>query len=708
LLCFGDLPAGGPAGQSPPAGRSDVPRMIALVSLPGSFNQLLRPPARALTALVGVWALFAACAMEFYAWRYEAPSDSILARVAVLAAVAGGCLLFRRWRGQAAAVRRVGIVAAIVIGALAVRFFAVNLLHAMLVSGLLTIGLLGAWALARAPAPRRVRRSLVALLLATLHFILFAYYVVLFIGRETWHEVVSRELIVAYLPHIADLVAILPVSPWIPYGSAAIAYLVFLTVYLAFSGRICESLAGDEKRMPLHAAVPARVAATAFLAGIVCAVSSPAAGDWLFRSFVTDYRDPLTTTLLVSPTPLTVSGKLRLVPNALNLTRDRQIAASYPAPERTFTKTIVLITVDALRPDQMGVYGHARDNTPFLTRLHREGRLVRVDNAFSTCALSICGLIAIHASKYWHQLAEQNFTLADVLKRLGYRSHFLLGGDHTNHYGLRTFYGAGVDEFRDSAQAHRYNDDQQVVEWVADLPPRDGTPRFLFTHLMSAHFMGVRHPQYKRWQPVTPSVVELRRPGISAEIYANHYHDGILQADGMIERIFAHLREKGLLDDAIVIITADHGELLGEGGRFGHGSTLRDPAVRVPLLIYDTVGHPYPPRELASILDVAPTLLDRIGAPIPAHWTGESLARPGARRFVFLQGGEGHAVIGRFGTELFKHYHHREKRTDELFNLSRDPGEEHPLSPSAHADVVAALRAELAPLVAVDSKRVRE
>ena len=73
---------------------------------------------------------------------------------------------------------------------------------------------------------------------------------------------------------------------------------------------------------------------------------------------------------------------------------------------------------------------------------------------------------------------------------------------------------------------------------------------------------------------------------------------------------------------------------------------------------------------------------------------------------MFLHGAQGHAVIGRFGT--FKHYHYRKTRTEEFFNLSRDPREEHPLSPSAHADVVAAMRAELAPLIAVEPKRVRE
>jgi hypothetical protein len=670
-----------------------------------TLDQFMRPPARTLAALAGVWALFAACAIELYAWRYEVSPEDIGARLAVLAAAVGGWLVLRRPRGARAP--RLRAVAALVIGALVVRLFAVNLLHAMLVLGLVAVGLAGAWAIARSPAPRWSRRALIALLLATLHFLLVGYYALLFIGRETWQEVISRELIVAYLSQIPELVAVLPVSPWALYGGVAAVYVAFCAAYLAFSGVICDSVAPPAATTP-EPAVPTRAAAVVLLACIASATSSPVLGNWLYRSSVTDYRDPLAITLLVRQTPLTGDG-LRLVRDPVKLARDRQIAAHYSAPALDPAKTLVLITVDALRADQMEVYGHPRHNTPFLSRLHREGRLVRFDNAFSTCPLSFCGLVGIHTSKYWHEVAERNFTLADVLRRLGYRSHFLLGGDHSSHHGLNTFYGEDIDDYRDGRQARRYvNDDEQVLDWVADLPRRGDVPRFLYLHLMSAHILGLRHPRYKRWQPVTPSILDLRRPDISTGVYVNHYHDGILQADGMIERIFVHLRDKGWLDDAIVVITADHGEMLGEHGQLGHGKTLRDPVVRVPLLIHDTAGGSYPPRSLVSTVDIAPTFLDRIGVPAPAHWAGESLARPSVRHLVFLHGGQGPAVIGQFGGELFKHYRYPKAHSEELFNLSRDPGEERPLSPTDHPEVIAVTRAALVPLARIDPKRGRD
>jgi arylsulfatase A-like enzyme len=110
-------------------------------------------------------------------------------------------------------------------------------------------------------------------------------------------------------------------------------------------------------------------------------------------------------------------------------------------------------------------------------------------------------------------------------------------------------------------------------------------------------------------------------------------------------------------------------------------------------------------RQLVSLIDIAPTLLDRLGAPVPAHWAGESLARPGVRRFVFLQDLQDYAVIGRFGTELYKYP--RENRVEQLFNLSRDSREQTPLSSAEHAAVFAELRAQLDPVMAALPKSLR-
>jgi glucan phosphoethanolaminetransferase (alkaline phosphatase superfamily) len=347
----------------------------------------------------------------------------------------------------------------------------------------------------------------------------------------------------------------------------------------------------------------------------------------------------------------------------------------------------------------MHVYGHARENTPFLSRLHREGRLVRFDNAFSVCTESHCGLLAILAARYWHEMStgRKPFGLADVLSRLGYRTHFLLGGDHTNFYDLRSFYGDSVDEYIDGSSASRYmNDDAEVIEWLRRLDVNGAAPRFIYVHLMSTHIVGKRHARFNLWrrQPLAGAGA---RCCSAAQVYQNNYHQGVRQADALIEEMFAILEAKGLLQDVLIAITADHGEMLGEFGvTLGHGGPPRDPVVRVPLLLYDARGFAYPPRRLASVIDVAPTLLDRIGAPVPELWSGMPLSRPEQPRFVFAQTRDEISVIGDFGGELYKYYYRTRPGAlaEELVRLG-PPGAEHTVPAGERPQVLSALRAEL-------------
>jgi hypothetical protein len=647
---------------------------------------------RTLAIVVGYWALLSGAAIEIYARRYEYAGTALLPDAALALAVLGVFFIPGSLRDRLPAAR--AALAALVLGAAA--FFAVRqplqAVHLLLVLSVLGLALLGAWLASVAPIPRWSRRLLTALVLATVNFLLFAYYVILFIGREAWNQVVSRELLWTYFRQLPEFVAALPFDAWLPYAVVGTIYLAFFAGWLAVAGRVSDALVECGCWIARSCAATGRFDRIRLVAIGLGLVSLPVAAERLYEAAAyAPIPDPLVTTLFLEQTQ-PGTRNLRLAPDPATVARDREVAASYAAPAGVANKTLVLIVVDALRADQMGVYGHERDNTPFLARLHREGKLTRFDNAFSACTESFCGLLAIHASRFPHQLGTKNFGLSDVLKRAGYRNHFLLGGDHTGFYGLRAFYGTNIDEFRDGSSAQGYmNDDQNVVDWVAQLAPNDGTPRFLFLHLMSAHYVGKRHPQYRKWSRAGAGLVCCT----STANYVNHYHDGIHQADALIEQIFASLKAKRLLDDAIVIITADHGEMLGEAAHPNHGGPPLDPVIRVPLLIYDTDAFPYPPRALASVTDVAATFLDRIGAPVPAHWMGVSLARAEARRFTFAQGGSAYAVIGRFGDELYKYHFDRDARQERLFNLSRDRAEREALPLEAHPGVVRDLRGEL-------------
>lgn len=653
---------------------------------------------RTLMVLTGYWCFMSGAVIEFYARRYEYAGTTLFPD-AVLAILALGVLFIPdgvRTRlpvpHRTARAVGVGLVAGTAL-LLAIRH-PLQLIHVLLALSLLGVALLGALLVLIAPIPRWLARLVTTLLLSTLNYLLLMYYLILIAGREIWNQVVSRELLWTYLWQSPDLVTAVPIDPWLPYAIVVAVYLVLVGAYWAASARIADGLVGFGKQIAANCASGGRANRLRLEAIVLVMASVLLAGEWLYRAAAFGpIPDPLVTTLFVEQ-DRPGSRHMTLTPDPVLQARDREIAASYAGAVSVARKTLVIITVDALRADQMNVYGHERDNTPFLSRMYREGKLTRFENAFSACTESFCGLLTIHASRFWHQLGTRNFSLADVLKRLGYRNQFVLGGDHANFYGLRSFYGQSIDDYRDGSSGAGYiNDDLQVVDWVAQIAPADGVPRFLYIHLMSTHILGMRSPKYRRWYR-TVAGADGAGNWRTVVDYVNSYHDGILQADALIEQIFGSLQTKGLLDDAIVAITADHGQMLGERG-YGHGGPPVDPNVRVPLLIFDTDSFAYPARPLTSVIDIAPTLLDRIDAPIPAHWTGQSLARAKTRRFTFIQAGDRYAVIGRLGQELYKYHYDHSTGAEQLFNSSRDWVEREALPLDAHESVLKELRAEL-------------
>jgi hypothetical protein len=530
--------------------------------------------------------------------------------------------------------------------------------HAALLGVLLTLVLAGLLLIAGWPLSRALGRALLTLWLAGLHLGLVLCYALCFMAWEAWNQPPSVAVVLAYVPQLPQTLSALPVSAALPALAGLALVAVFVIPYGFASGPLLDAGAR------LGASLVARVRAwsspwrwAACVAGLVIGPAVLLRGGWEHRQAMAATQEPFINAWMESGRSV---GSMQLdAGSAARALAERDVARNYVPPATSPRKTLVLITVDALRADQTSAYGAGpmgRDTTPFLRGLQASGRLARVSPAYSVCTESFCGLLGVLTSKYWHQAAPGSFGLPDVLKRIGYRVTFLLGGDHTRFYGLRAAYGEAVDDYQDGSTSEGYlNDDFKVLDGLRDYKPQRGVPQFLFMHLMSAHPLGLRHAEYRRW---SPSEIGVRALGTEQLVpaYVNNYHNGILQADAVIERIFGLLRDKGLLEDAIVVITADHGELIGEEGRVGHARPVPlEGLVRVPLLIWDSEGFRYPAHAVASQVDVAPTLLDRIGARVPGNWAGAPLTRPVRRAGVCLQTGTARGIVVAIGGGLWKY-----------------------------------------------------
>jgi glucan phosphoethanolaminetransferase (alkaline phosphatase superfamily) len=343
---------------------------------------------------------------------------------------------------------------------------------------------------------------------------------------------------------------------------------------------------------------------------------------------------------------------------------------------------VVLIIVDSLRADRMQVYGYERPTTPFLSQLVQDGRMKKVDAAFSSCSESFCGITSTLASREFRDISARTFQLQDVLRDEGYQTWFLLSGNHSAWNGLPQFYRASDGTFFDGSQTRRYtmDDDRVVLEGLERVPPASpDQPAFFYMHLMSPHFLGVQLPESHFF--TRPD--DLVSPGL--EPYKirdqlnkpDRYDDKVRQADGIIRQIFDTLTAKHYLDNAVVIVTGDHGEGLGER-HWSHGWDLYNEDIRIPMLLYDVPATTYPDLAFAAQVDIAPTILDRLGLPIPASWEGRSLLAPILKRFTYHQTyflPNRFAVLYRDQHMLFKFIATPQYGKEELYDLAKDRGE---------------------------------
>lgn len=520
-------------------------------------------------------------------------------------------------------------------------------------------------------AAARVATSLAASVLLAL---MLSYYVVVLISLQSWGRVVSWDLITSYGGQVFRLLDALEIPLSVAIGVPALGYIALLFAVWAYLGRF-------DWTPGLGRIVSAPRLALLLLAGAMV---------WVIELY---------TFLAGPPTRESEPVSLTFYPNegawdVQGLAVDQLTAAKLEAAEKTARnayvtgssadrKNVILIVVDGLRPDHMGIYGYARNTTPNLDRLDQAGVLRKAVAMRASCGSSVCGLLGISGSRFPHQFSERPFALQEVLKRHGYRIHMILSGNHTLFYGLRKAYGE-VDTYFDTHRKSAYmNEDRLVLEHLSGFPSWDGQPVMMQFHLMSAHSLGSRDAKMAKYAPAANYAFVANRDvqvdGRPAERAINYYDNGVLQADAVIRSVLESLERKGYLKNTVVAITADHGEAVGEHGLFQHSNSVREELLRIPFLLLSYGYRPAKPLEehrLASQIDIAPTLLAELGMPRPATWQGAPLQQRFSRDFLYFQELWDVGLFDlRDPRNLWKYWTNIKTGEEYAFNLTLDPGE---------------------------------
>jgi choline-sulfatase len=352
-----------------------------------------------------------------------------------------------------------------------------------------------------------------------------------------------------------------------------------------------------------------------------------------------------------------------------------------PEPDKTSPQNIFLITIDTLRADHVHCYGYDRIQTPSLDQLAKQG--IRFTQAFtpspitnSSHATILTGLLpSSHGvSDFGVPLAASHFTLAETLKKKGYRTAAFIGAVILDSKALAPGFDRGF-EFYDNFPAKSETKSRwgrlerrgmEVVQhaetWLSAHP---AGPHFVWVHLYDPH------------DPYEP-------PPPYSEAYKDRLYDGeIAYADSALGHFLAYLKKQSWYEGALIVVVGDHGEGLGEHHEDTHGIFLYDSTTHVPLIVKlpDEREAGKAVEAQVRTTDIMPTILNLDGIPPPANLDGESLElfitdSEAAPRTAF---GEteyplrfGWAPLRSVRKEGFKFI---EAPKPELYDLHSDPGE---------------------------------
>ena len=273
------------------------------------------------------------------------------------------------------------------------------------------------------------------------------------------------------------------------------------------------------------------------------------------------------------------------------------------------------------------------------------------------------------------------FNIVALLHDRGYQTHALISGAHREWYNMAKFYSDDCSYYdgKDSKKYY-FKDDRVLLEGMDAIHAYSDTPSFFYFHLQSAHETGLLLDKYSVYKPFKKSITTR---SMNDEAAINEYDNKVLQADDMIRQIFEALDRKGYLKNSIVIITADHGQGLGEHGVSGHVDWLYDPQVSVPLIIYDDSISLYHNLTFARHIDIAPTIVDRLGLPKPESWMGMSLLQNGIAPYSYHETGKNgletklakYMIIEHQDSVLYKYIFTAGFKQEELYELISDPSE---------------------------------
>ncbi len=293
--------------------------------------------------------------------------------------------------------------------------------------------------------------------------------------------------------------------------------------------------------------------------------------------------------------------------------------------------SIIMISVDTLRADRIGVYGSYRPTTPSIDRRSADAALFT--NAWSTWPETSGAHMSMFTSRYPSEHGVRGFIYRPpddmrlVTERLAAAGYATRAFTEDGGVWARAGFARGFDAYSERRSADFvYRGEARATfedagRWLEQAKDRDF---FLFVHTYEVHAPYEPSGGYAAMFSQIPP----REPAPFAGA-ALAYDRETRFVDDVVDRFLARIGALGLQDRVVVILTSDHGEEFGEHGGLGHGRSVYQEVLHVPLIVW-APGRLAPGRydTPASILDLAPTILELAGLPPDPDHRGASLLTP--------------------------------------------------------------------------------
>jgi arylsulfatase A-like enzyme len=402
--------------------------------------------------------------------------------------------------------------------------------------------------------------------------------------------------------------------------------------------------------------------------------------------------------------------------SAVACTLSLLLAACRPASP----PNVVIVLVDTLRADHLGCYGHPGGFTPFIDGL--AGRGVRYARAYAASTWTSPSVASVFTSRWQSQTGVLNLfsvlpdgerTLAEVLHERGWATAGFLA---TRSLPTASGFGQGFEVWQQTMDAEQLKGsgaqlNQRAFAWLDARPRTDRRPVLLYLHYMEPHFpadprpaqmaavlaaRGITAADRPAWNDKMVAMMQHAATGAELrpqdmEVTRDLYLAEVASLDQVMRELVDGLTSRGVLRNAVVVLTADHGEEFYEHGSVGHGYDLFDETLQVPLLILAPGRTPAVVEETVSLLAVAPTILDLLGLPPEPRFEGRALAGPSGSTPAYaelLSTARGQEPVqDRAVVDGARKLVTTPAGGEQFYDLARDPGEHDPdgLDPTVRA-----------------------